>query len=145
MGSFFKRKAFNSLLFFESLLFFYCYNLLPRQDFGLICCIDIPKSSATSIGPPLLLHPQHLCSCLKNTSSPATTKPQKRTIKTASRCQVPSRYQIERFTWITSFLDLKSTSITPLLIKMHPKLPSFENVLRQKKAPLFATQISLSY
>ncbi len=65
MGSFFKRKAFNSLLFFESLLFFYCYNLLPRQDFGLICCIDEPKPSAASVEPLLQLHRQHLCSCLK--------------------------------------------------------------------------------
>ncbi len=92
--------------------------MLPRQDFGLIYSFNIPKPSATSIGPHLLLHPQHLCFCLKNTSSHDTKKPQKRMIETAACCQVLSRKQIERFTWITSFLDLKSTSITPLLIKM---------------------------
>ncbi len=65
MGYFFKRKAFTPFSFLNP-FFFYCYNLLPCHDFGLICCIAYQKPSVASIGPLLLLHPQNLCSCLKH-------------------------------------------------------------------------------
>jgi hypothetical protein len=46
-GSFFNRKAFTPFSFWNPVFSFYCYNLLPREDLGLICCIDIPKTQCS--------------------------------------------------------------------------------------------------